>query len=85
MAAKHRPYIKADKLNRICSIYWEDSITPYVTPEEFKPTLNMFQGQQLTRETVRECLNYLHTSLLAQAGNAEAIETLDSIHILWNA
>ena len=82
--AKHRPFIKADKLNRICSIYWEDS-TPYVTPEEFKPTLNMFQGQQLTRGIMRECLNYLHTSLLAQAGNAEAIETLDSIHKLWNA
>lgn len=79
----HKPFIKADKLGRICSIYWKDAKSD-VTPEEFKETLNMFRGRQI-RTSLKECLDYLHLSLAKQRGDVEAIKQMNQIHKSWNA
>lgn len=80
--AKHRPFIKADKLGRICAIYWQDS-NSMITPPEFKETLNMFNGRQLSLY-VKDCLNYLNLSLAKQEGDEEASKEIDRIHYMWN-
>lgn len=85
----HRPRIKTDKLDRICSIYWADAESD-VTPEEFKETLNMFRGRQLRahidEETtvLQECLKYLHLSLAKQQGDVNAEKEMSNIHKKWN-
>ena len=79
---KHKPYIKADKLGRICSIYWGDSGS-FVTPEEFKETLNMFRGRQI-KSSLKDCFDYLKLSLRKQEGDKEAIDELQNLHYMWN-
>ena len=79
----HRPFIKKDKLNRICSIYWSDAESD-VTPQEFKETLNMFRGRQLSKDTLYECRNYLFLSLAKQQGDTEAEKEINNIHLSWN-
>ena len=74
-------YIKADKLGRIYAIVEKkDSNT---TPPMFKATLNMFRGRQL-KSNLKECLNYLYTSIAAQDGSKEAQKELEAIHYRWN-
>ena len=80
--AKHVPFIKADKLGRICSIYWADAITN-VTPPEFKEALNMFRGRQL-KTNVIQCLDYIKLVRLKDAGDEEAINELSNLHYEWN-
>lgn len=80
--AAHKPFIKADKLGRICSIYWADSNSD-VTPDEFKETLNMFGGRQI-KKYLRDCLDYLHLSLLKQGGDVDAEKEMEIIHKNWN-
>lgn len=78
----HRPKILADKLERIYAIVWEDN-NNYVTPEEFKETLNMFRGKQL-RTSLQDCLTYLKLSLAKQAGDIDAEKEMDLLHYQWN-
>lgn len=82
MAKQHRPFIKTDKLGRICAIYWNDS-NSQVTPPEFKETLNMFNGRQLGL-CLKECLLYLNLSLAKQDGDEEAAKEMSRIHYMWN-
>lgn len=78
---KHKPYIKSDKLNRIYTIVWGDTDQ---TPEEFKETINMFRGRQMTKANMQECFEYLKLSLLKQEGDKEAADQLTEIHKSWN-
>lgn len=77
----HYPFIKKDKLGRICSIVWSDSNSS-VTPEEFKPALNMFQGRQF-KTALSECKEYIKLTLRQQAGE-DVSEELYNIHRSWN-
>lgn len=72
--------IRADKLGRIYAITEEDS---YITPMEFKETLNMFRGRQL-KTNAKECIKYLKLSLAKQKGDYEAERELNNIHKSWN-
>jgi hypothetical protein len=74
-------YIHVDKLNRICGIYPRGKSN---TPEEYKPTLNMFQGRQFTQKSKKELLDYLDLSLDFQSGNVNAQKELDRINYEWN-
>lgn len=82
MAAAHKPFIKSDKLGRICGIYWMDDPSRR-TPQEFKETLNMFQGRQLVTN-LRDCFDYLKLSIAKQGGSQEAAEALTNLHYKWN-
>lgn len=77
-----RPKILEDNLGRIYAIVWEDN-NNYVTPEEFKETLNMFRGRQL-RTSLQDCLVYLKLSLAKQAGDINAEKEMDLLHYQWN-
>lgn len=75
-----KPFVKKDKLGRICAILYKGSTT---TPDELKPTLNMFQGRQL-KTSLSECLYYAELSLAAQQGDEEAEKELNYLHYNWN-
>lgn len=75
-------FVKTNKNNSVCEIYYAGEKTP-VTPEELKPTLNMFRGQQFP-ECFRELLAYANVSLAAQQGSKEAQKELDRIHYELN-
>lgn len=75
-----KPFVKADKLGRICEITNNNGQT---TPPEFKETLNMFRGRQL-KTSLKECLMYLKLSLQKQEGDLDAEEEINKIHRSWN-
>lgn len=78
----HRPKVLGDKLGRIYAIIWEDS-NNFVTPEEFKETLNMFRGRQL-KISLQDCLAYLKLSLAKQTGDSDAVKEMNLLHYQWN-
>lgn len=78
----NKPYIKADKLGRICAITYKGDFSGNI-PEEYKPALNMFRGRQI-KTSLKDCLDYIQLSTLAQGGSVEAKKALDQLHYDWN-
>lgn len=78
----NKPYIKADKLGRICAIYYKGDKS-LQTPEEYKAALNMFRGRQI-KTNLKECIDYIQLSTLAQGGSVEAQKALSQLHYDWN-
>lgn len=81
-----RIFIKRNNRNGICDILDNDrkSETYGKRLDVYKDTLNHFQGRQLTKASLKECIDYLHISIAAQGGSKEAQQELDRIHYLWN-
>lgn len=70
------------KTNGVAEILWAGQESP-TTPEELKPTLNMFRGRQFPA-CFKDLLKYAETSLRAQEGDVEAQKELHELNISSN-
>ena len=74
------------KTNGVVEILWaglRDGQESLTTPEELKPTLNMFRGRQFPA-CFKDLLKYAEVSLRVQEGNVEAERELHELNVSFN-